>query len=208
MSWFIDFSAYFYHLAIRFTKIYHFSIYIHIYIYVCVCVFVCLFGSVCVCVFFNINLNIHLSLCVHIYIYIYICCWHEILQQHILCLLRVTCAWISEIRWPRFSQMLNSLHCFHPASFWQNFQFSDNCLLFSIWKFFHYSHSFVVANVLDCDTVVSEFELHSCYDIHFRSNTLKKDMKPWFPQLWIKNSNGSSKRMALALENPQSLICH
>ena len=36
------------------------------------------------------------------------------------------------------------------------------------------SHSGVVANVLDCHIVVSEFELH--YYVHFRTNTLRKDM--------------------------------
>ena len=33
----------------------------------------------------------------------------------------------------------------------------------------------VVVNVLDCNIVVSEFELKSCYYIHFRTNSLKKD---------------------------------
>ena len=32
----------------------------------------------------------------------------------------------------------------------------------------------VVDNVLDCDIVVSEFELQSRYDVHFRSNIIKK----------------------------------
>ena len=33
-----------------------------------------------------------------------------------------------------------------------------------------------VANVQDCDFVVSEFKLQSCYYFHFRSNTLRKGM--------------------------------
>ncbi len=36
----------------------------------------------------------------------------------------------------------------------------------------------VVANLLDCDIVVSEFKLQSCYYIHFRTNTLGKGMNP------------------------------
>ena len=32
--------------------------------------------------------------------------------------------------------------------------------------------------VLDCGIVVSEFELQSCYYIHFRTNTLGKGMSP------------------------------
>ena len=39
----------------------------------------------------------------------------------------------------------------------------------------------IVANVLDCDIVVSEFELKSSYYIHFRNNTLKKGMNPLIP---------------------------
>ena len=37
--------------------------------------------------------------------------------------------------------------------------------------------SLVVANVLYSNIVVSEFELHSRYYIHFRSNTFRKVMK-------------------------------
>ena len=34
----------------------------------------------------------------------------------------------------------------------------------------------VIAKVLDCVIVVSEFELQSCYYDHFRVNTFKKGM--------------------------------
>ena len=34
----------------------------------------------------------------------------------------------------------------------------------------------VVAKVLDCDIVVSEFELQPHYYVHFRTNTLEKGM--------------------------------
>ena len=36
----------------------------------------------------------------------------------------------------------------------------------------------IVANMLDCDIVVSQFELQSSYYVHFRTNTLEKGMKP------------------------------
>ena len=39
----------------------------------------------------------------------------------------------------------------------------------------------VVANVLDCDIVVSEFELQSCYYFPFQTNTLAKDMNSLIP---------------------------
>ena len=41
----------------------------------------------------------------------------------------------------------------------------------------------VVTNVLDRDTVVSEFELQSRYYVHFQKNSLGKDTDP---QLCIK----------------------
>ena len=37
------------------------------------------------------------------------------------------------------------------------------------------------ANVLDCDIVVSEFELPSSFYVHFWINTLGKDMNPIIP---------------------------
>ena len=39
----------------------------------------------------------------------------------------------------------------------------------------------IVANVLDCDIVVSKFELQSLYYVHFRTNTLRKGMDPLIP---------------------------
>ena len=36
----------------------------------------------------------------------------------------------------------------------------------------------VEANVLDCSNIVSEFELHSRYYVHFETNTLWKYMNP------------------------------
>ena len=34
----------------------------------------------------------------------------------------------------------------------------------------------VVANVMDCDIIVSEFEIQSRYYVQFRTNSLKKGM--------------------------------
>ena len=39
----------------------------------------------------------------------------------------------------------------------------------------------VVANVLDCDITVSEFEIESCYYDHFWTNIFGKDMTPIIP---------------------------
>ena len=36
----------------------------------------------------------------------------------------------------------------------------------------------VVVNMLDCDVVGIEFELSSCYYVHFRTNALENDMTP------------------------------
>ena len=36
----------------------------------------------------------------------------------------------------------------------------------------------VVADVLDCDLVESEFELQLRYYVHFQTNTIGKDMNP------------------------------
>ena len=39
----------------------------------------------------------------------------------------------------------------------------------------------VVANVLECDIVVREFELQGCYCFHFWTNTIGKGMNPLIP---------------------------
>ena len=39
----------------------------------------------------------------------------------------------------------------------------------------------VVANMLDCNIVVNEFELQSRYYVYFRTNTLPKGMKRLTP---------------------------
>ena len=35
----------------------------------------------------------------------------------------------------------------------------------------------VVANVMDCDIIVSQFEFKSCYYVPFGTNNLRKDKK-------------------------------
>ena len=61
----------------------------------------------------------------------------------------------------------------------------------------------VVANVLNCDIVVSEFELKSCNYVHFQTNSLEKGINPLTPSLWLKFLNlFSSTRMDLTLDNP------
>ena len=43
----------------------------------------------------------------------------------------------------------------------------------------------VVASVLDCDIVLSEFELQSPDYVHFQTNAFRKDMNPP-PAVWDK----------------------
>ena len=65
----------------------------------------------------------------------------------------------------------------------------------------------VMVKHLDSGIVVSEFELQSCYYVHFWTNTLGKGMNPVI--LWVKQHHYcSSRRMDLALNNPTRLICH
>ena len=40
----------------------------------------------------------------------------------------------------------------------------------------------VVANVLNCDIVVIESELQSCYYVHFQTNTLEKGLNMVIPK--------------------------
>ena len=67
----------------------------------------------------------------------------------------------------------------------------------------------VVANVLDCDIVGSEFELESHYHVHFQTNAPGKGMKPLIPSAMGKIARPLfSKRRASAYNNPWRLICH
>ena len=46
----------------------------------------------------------------------------------------------------------------------------------------------VMVKALDCGIVISEFELQSYYNIHFRTNTLKKGMNPLYPPRYGLNT--------------------
>ena len=43
-----------------------------------------------------------------------------------------------------------------------------------------------MANVLDYDIVISEFQLYSRYNVHFQANTREKGMDPLFPYIYDK----------------------
>ena len=45
-----------------------------------------------------------------------------------------------------------------------------------------------MVKVMDSEIVVSEFELQSHYHIHFRTNTLGKDVNPFYPPIYGLNS--------------------
>ena len=60
----------------------------------------------------------------------------------------------------------------------------------------------VVANVVDCDILLSEFELESRYYVHIRANNFRKGMN----SLTLP-CNGLNY-FSLALNYPQWLICH
>ena len=67
----------------------------------------------------------------------------------------------------------------------------------------------VVANMLDCDIVVSEFELQSRYYVHLRTNTLGKGINLLLPELCFKwDHYCSSTKIALAFNDLQTLMCH
>ena len=48
------------------------------------------------------------------------------------------------------------------------------------------SPSGLMANVLDCNILVSEFQLRLRYYVHFRIKTTGEGMNPLNPQLWVK----------------------
>ena len=65
----------------------------------------------------------------------------------------------------------------------------------------------VMMKAMDCRIVICEFELQSRYHVHFRTNTLGKGMN--LPNLSVRKYQCcSSRKMALALNIPESLICH
>ena len=58
-----------------------------------------------------------------------------------------------------------------------------------------------MANVLNCNIVVSELRLYSCYYIHFQINTLGETHELSYPFSYGLNSTTSSTWMALILNN-------
>ena len=67
----------------------------------------------------------------------------------------------------------------------------------------------IIANVLDCDIIVNEFEPQSRNYIHFQINTLRKGMNPLILPLMNEISlHCSSTKLTLALNNPRRLIWH
>ena len=61
-------------------------------------------------------------------------------------------------------------------------KFFNMCLFIILFFSLENPHG-VVANVLDCDIAVSEFELQPRYYIHFRTYTLGKDTPLIFPAI-------------------------
>ena len=68
----------------------------------------------------------------------------------------------------------------------------------------------VMVQTMDCRIVVSEFVLQLRYYVHFWANTLGKGMNTPYPPSYGLNSTATvfSRRMDLALNNLQRLICH
>ena len=68
-----------------------------------------------------------------------------------------------------------------------------------------------MVKALDCSIIAREFELQSRYYVHFRTNTLEKDMNPLYPPIYGLDSSTTlllKKRMDLELNNPRRVICH
>ena len=56
--------------------------------------------------------------------------------------------------------------------------------------------------------IINEIEPYSPYNINFGANSAVKCMNSLSPTSMISFCDCSSKRMALAENNPRSLICH
>ena len=61
-------------------------------------------------------------------------------------------------------------------------------LEYNLWK---RSYRCLVANVLDCDIVLSEFKLQACNYVHLRTNTIGKKYEPPFLSGNMLNSTTS-----------------
>ena len=70
------------------------------------------------------------------------------------------------------------------------------------------SPSDIVANVLDRDIIISDFQHYSSYKFHFQADTLWKGMNSLIPPAMGLNSiTAVSARLARVLNNQRSLIC-
>ena len=58
------------------------------------------------------------------------------------------------------------------------YQYIDKILMRYVWG----NPRGIVVNVMNCDIVVSEFELQPHYHIHFRANTFGKGINPLKPE--------------------------
>ena len=65
-----------------------------------------------------------------------------------------------------------------------------------------------MVKAMNCGIVVSEFKLQSCYYVNFpRKKNWETYEPPYPPSYWL-NYTSTLKKMALALNNLQRLICH
>ena len=71
---------------------------------------------------------------------------------------------------------------------------SDKIDIFKNWKialvdnrsFVYKKSGLLLANILDYEIKVSEFELQSRYYVPFQTHTMRKGIKSRIPQLWVK----------------------
>ena len=113
-----------------------------------------------------------MCVCVYIYIYIYI----ERERDK------------SELRWHKDTKVVINASATYERS-WEFFIYAEIVHIVNIiiktnlclksWG----AYPCVVASVLDCGLEVSEFELHSGYDVHFQTHTLKKIYYPHTPAI-------------------------
>ena len=68
----------------------------------------------------------------------------------------------------------------------------------------------IMPSLLDCDIIANELELYLHYYIHFRTNTLVKNMKSGFPSYWFKQVVPELifYKDGFGIKNPQNLIYH
>ena len=98
---------------------------------------------------------------------------------------------------------ISILNC-RPASY------VNYSLPFLLFHSFCISYLGIVTNMLECSIVVSNFKLQLYYYIHFQTNTLEKRYESPNSSSYGLNSviTVFFTRIALAVNNPQRLICH